>query len=187
MLPQLVGMSCAACSQRIGMEIDGRYCEGCGNPIHNACGPPRQPVSNDELLSAHEQPKCLRCNCDPNTPIACQVRGVWLGHRAWKEMEDEAPLLVASSQFQTQRRWLQFWAGVALVVLCVALVVVAVRGVGEDPIGALACVGVPWVTAWGLLYLAKLARKKDEAAQALWDKATDEKERTRIERGEPPG
>jgi hypothetical protein len=187
MLPQLVGMSCSVCSQRIGMEIDGRFCEGCGNPLHNTCGPPRQAVSNDELLSAHEQPKCPRCGCDPKTLIARQVREVWLGHRAWKEMETEAPLLVASSQFWMQRRWLQFCAGVALVVLCAAIILVAVRGIGDDPEGALACVGVPWAAAWGLLYLAKLARKKDEAAQALWDQATDEKERARIERGEPPG
>jgi hypothetical protein len=86
MLPQLVGMSCAACQQRIGSEIDGRFCEGCGNPVHDLCAPQAASGSNDELLTAHENAKCSRCGCAPMNPIAVEVRYATLARRFEKEV-----------------------------------------------------------------------------------------------------
>lgn len=35
--PQLVGQTCVHCGKRIPSEIDGRFCETCGAPAHDAC------------------------------------------------------------------------------------------------------------------------------------------------------
>ena len=37
-MPQLVGCRCVLCEGRIASESEGRFCEGCGNPVHHACG-----------------------------------------------------------------------------------------------------------------------------------------------------
>jgi hypothetical protein len=34
---QLVGCNCARCGQRISCELDGRFCQTCGSPVHNDC------------------------------------------------------------------------------------------------------------------------------------------------------
>ena len=34
---QLVGEQCTHCRQRIGSDLDGRYCEACGCPVHAEC------------------------------------------------------------------------------------------------------------------------------------------------------
>jgi hypothetical protein len=44
-LPQrhLVRLSCVRCRQAIASNAEGRFCESCGNPVHNPClasGPP---------------------------------------------------------------------------------------------------------------------------------------------------
>jgi hypothetical protein len=68
-------MSCAVCSERISADIDGRFCEVCGNPVHNGCAKsPTAPASNDDVLSVAEEASCPRCGGDPRTPIACDVR-----------------------------------------------------------------------------------------------------------------
>lgn len=33
-MAQLAGSHCVLCQGRIGSELDGRFCEGCGNPVH---------------------------------------------------------------------------------------------------------------------------------------------------------
>ncbi len=37
---QLVGRNCARCGQRISCELDGRFCQACGSPVHNDCAGP---------------------------------------------------------------------------------------------------------------------------------------------------
>jgi hypothetical protein len=36
-MPQLVGSLCVICRERIPDALKGRICDGCGNPVHNAC------------------------------------------------------------------------------------------------------------------------------------------------------
>lgn len=36
-MPQLVGSNCIVCQQRIQAINEGRFCQSCGNPIHNHC------------------------------------------------------------------------------------------------------------------------------------------------------
>jgi hypothetical protein len=185
MLPQLVGMSCAACSQRVGSVIDGRFCEVCGNPVHNGCAPPPRSVSNDDLLSVREQPKCARCGCDPKTPVALAVHDVWLAQRAWSEVEDQAPLLAASARYGHQRFVTRIVLAVWLLVLCVAVGFVAVTGIWEDPRGALACVAFPSIcVVVYLLYFWAVGWDKRIVDNKL-DRALEEKERARIEKGDP--
>ena len=87
MLPQLVGLSCAVCSQRVGSEIDGHFCEGCGNPIHNACARrATPPVPTGRPPDAPDQPRCARCGCTSFTPVAERVRFV-------REFERQLPTL----------------------------------------------------------------------------------------------
>jgi hypothetical protein len=180
-------MSCGVCSQRIGSEIDGRFCEGCGNPVHNSCGPPAQPVSNDELLSVHQTPKCPRCGSDPNTPVAVQVRSVWLGYRAWKEVEDQAPLLETRAKLQRHLFGSRVCLVVSVFFLCLAVIFVALGGFRESPEGAITCVGAPgafvvfyYVCFWSY-------RQTKRAVENKLDQVLEEKECARIERGEPPG
>jgi hypothetical protein len=64
-MPQLVGLECVVCGQRIGSIIDGKFCDGCGNPIHAAC----------RITSpAAESASCPQCGCNPATQIAREVR-----------------------------------------------------------------------------------------------------------------
>lgn len=39
---QLVGKPCVRCGDRITSDIDGRYCSGCGWPVHNSCAAPAE-------------------------------------------------------------------------------------------------------------------------------------------------
>ncbi|VTR93776.1 unnamed protein product [Gemmata massiliana] len=36
-MAQLVGQMCVICRERIGNEIDSRFCSACGCPVHTAC------------------------------------------------------------------------------------------------------------------------------------------------------
>jgi hypothetical protein len=75
MLPQLVGMSCAICAERIGSEIDGRFCDACGNPIHDQCSKtPPGPATNEDVVSAGEASECPRCGSNPATTVSRVVR-----------------------------------------------------------------------------------------------------------------
>ncbi len=75
MIPQLVGMACVRCSGQINSEIDGRFCDVCGNPIHDRCSAvPPGPASYDDITDVGEAAECPRCKADPKTAIACAVR-----------------------------------------------------------------------------------------------------------------
>lgn len=102
MLPQLVGMPCAVCNERIPSSVDGRFCEVCGNPVHHGCtkSPPGL-ASNDEVLSVAEERACPRCGCDPSTPVAVQVRGVVLGRRVEAEI---APRVAVMQQNEHRKK-----------------------------------------------------------------------------------
>jgi hypothetical protein len=98
---QLVGQNCAVCGNRIGSVVDGRFCEGCGNPVHDNCSKPApEPVSNDELLSVADQQFCPRCGAIPQTVVAVEVRNERLAHRAAAEI---APLADAARPYRTWR------------------------------------------------------------------------------------
>ena len=36
-MPQLVGRICTICQERVPSELDGHFCQACGNPVHAAC------------------------------------------------------------------------------------------------------------------------------------------------------
>ncbi len=40
---QIVGCRCVLCGGQIGSTQEGRFCGGCGNPIHGACAPHQSP------------------------------------------------------------------------------------------------------------------------------------------------
>jgi hypothetical protein len=54
---QLVGSSCAKCRERISSIVEGRFCQECGNPIHNAC---------NSMPSRKED--CTTCGCEKKDP-----------------------------------------------------------------------------------------------------------------------
>ena len=39
---QLVGQACARCGERISCDRDGRFCRGCGAPVHDQCARPSE-------------------------------------------------------------------------------------------------------------------------------------------------
>jgi hypothetical protein len=44
-MPQLVGVSCAICRERISNELESRFCRACGHPRHDVCArPPERPA-----------------------------------------------------------------------------------------------------------------------------------------------
>ncbi len=101
MLPQLVGRSCAVCDERIGSEVDGRFCEGCGNPIHNRCTTAApSPAIGVDLLSVAEAVACPTCGGNPNNPIAVEVRHAILAARVKAEL---APLRREASLYHWWR------------------------------------------------------------------------------------
>jgi hypothetical protein len=64
-LPQLTGMKCVTCQKSIGSIIDGAFCAGCGNPVHQKC----VGVSQQALAE-----RCPQCGGDPNNSLAKEVR-----------------------------------------------------------------------------------------------------------------
>jgi hypothetical protein len=40
-MPQLVGLECALCNERIASMLEGEFCANCGNPVHKRCATPR--------------------------------------------------------------------------------------------------------------------------------------------------
>src|SRR5687768_6392182 len=36
-MPQLVGLPCIHCQDRIWDELEGRFCPDCGSPVHRRC------------------------------------------------------------------------------------------------------------------------------------------------------
>jgi hypothetical protein len=98
-------MSCAICAERIGAVIDGRFCEVCGNPVHNGCAKsPPAPASNDDVLSVAEEESCPRCGGDPKTPIAWELRRIVLSQRVAAEV---APRLANEERYAywTKMHW----------------------------------------------------------------------------------
>jgi hypothetical protein len=53
---QLVGKSCARCSQRIATELSGKFCGECGSPVHDACAKP----------APSDPDACPACGCGAN-------------------------------------------------------------------------------------------------------------------------
>jgi hypothetical protein len=41
---QLVGQNCVICGNRIGSELDARFCTTCRSPVHTACTAERPPA-----------------------------------------------------------------------------------------------------------------------------------------------
>jgi hypothetical protein len=70
-LPQLIGLQCAACQKGITSIIDGRFCDECGNPVHQRCIAATQPSGEG---------KCSLCGGNPNSEIAKEVRRNVGGH-----------------------------------------------------------------------------------------------------------
>lgn len=128
MLPQLVGMSCAVCSQRVGSEVDGRFCEVCGNPIHNGCSKcPPAPASNDDILSVAEASECPRCGADPHLPIAVHIRRATIHDRVATEV---APFRRAVES----DNWWKLLSGLGLI-LGAMLLVVGTVALASNPQG----------------------------------------------------
>ena len=119
-LPQLVGMSCAVCGQRIGSTIDGRFCGGCGNPVHDRCSSDAAlPASNDDLLSADDVAECPRCGAGTSRPVAVEVRRITLQQRVVAEI---APL----QRTAELSLWWRFYGRLATLLG----VVVTITGIG---------------------------------------------------------
>jgi hypothetical protein len=57
-MKQLVGLPCTLCQQRIDSIIEGRFCEGCGRPVHDACIRP----------AAAAPGGCPSCGAAPHPP-----------------------------------------------------------------------------------------------------------------------
>lgn len=120
MLPQLVGQSCARCAGRIGSEIDGRFCEVCGNPVHNRCSKcPPGPASNDDILSAADEKTCPRCGADPHSPASINLRRAFIQQRVEEEV---APFrrAAASDRLWVRARRLALVLGAYLLIACTA-------------------------------------------------------------------
>lgn len=64
-LPQLIGLDCVTCRNRIGSVADATFCEECGNPVHMRC------LERDGVPS---DVKCPICGGDPDSRIAKEVR-----------------------------------------------------------------------------------------------------------------
>jgi len=63
-MPQIVNQFCAICYGRISSVVAGRFCETCGNALHNDCARDRlEPPSVDH---------CPTCGADPS--IAARVK-----------------------------------------------------------------------------------------------------------------
>ena len=44
-VPQLVGLPCAICDERIGNMLESAFCATCGNPVHDRCRVPANTAS----------------------------------------------------------------------------------------------------------------------------------------------
>ena len=44
-MPQIVGLPCAICSDRISAAFESAFCEKCGNAVHNRCRAPGTPTT----------------------------------------------------------------------------------------------------------------------------------------------
>jgi len=61
---QLVGQLCAKCHNRIGSELDARFCSTCEQPQHNTCSV-SAPVEVGDV--------CPHCGCHLATPLVPRV------------------------------------------------------------------------------------------------------------------
>jgi hypothetical protein len=174
MLPQLVGMQCAVCTKRVGSEIDGRFCEVCGNPVHNRCAThPAGPALNDDILSVAAEAICSRCGACPHTQMAQMMRQLFIRQRIRVEV---APIQrTAESDYW----WMRLTAvglvsGLGLLVLCI----VASTAAANPDDRTLARVGIVFGLAFlaGGLVSAWLRRAAWQRAQAEQDRAAREKE-----------
>lgn len=54
-MPQLVGLPCSICGERIGSVLDAAFCSACEYPVHNRC----------KLPTTSARPTvCTGCGCD---------------------------------------------------------------------------------------------------------------------------
>lgn len=62
-MPQLVGMPCVVCNQRIVAARDAEFCSSCGNPVHQRC--------REAYRSPADSTRCRRCGGDAaEAPVA---------------------------------------------------------------------------------------------------------------------
>jgi hypothetical protein len=74
---QLVGLSCVLCRERIGRDLDGRFCESCGCPVHTHCVRPAEGTGGE--------PRCATCGAA--TDRAQQEQSL---HRQYKDRRTDA-------------------------------------------------------------------------------------------------
>src|SRR5262245_8660516 len=65
-MPQLASFNCVACGRVINDKREGRFCERCGNPVHQDCLDPYR----DDIPES----QCPDCGGDPHTAVARDVR-----------------------------------------------------------------------------------------------------------------
>jgi len=98
-MPQLVGLECAICNERVASMLDGEFCATCGNPVHKRCATPRVAKSG----------ACAVCGADAIAGAA---------HRQRSQQE-------ATEHTRHVRRYHVVWAlvclGVGLALLAVGL------------------------------------------------------------------
>jgi hypothetical protein len=115
------------------------------------------------------------------------VREAWLGHRAWKEVEDQEPLLAAHAKLREQRVTVRIWLMISTFMLCLALGLVALIAAEDRPKVAPACVGFPTIATVGYLFWLWSIRVAERGVAKEIDRIREEKERARLEQDEPPG
>lgn len=75
-MAQLVGSTCVVCQSRIGAVYEGRFCEACGHPAHDAC-------LHREVLTVAPG-NCDRCGSDVSDAEAGRHRSETLRHEEWR-------------------------------------------------------------------------------------------------------